>query len=469
MDNSPPPPPAAAAVQMPPWLLLSRIHRDGAVSNGASFTLTPIAPPGVSTITLSRSVFLRDTGDAPFILAADDLGQRLLVLNRCPNSASRIAALRQEEDARMLRRPSSSSTPQGASLSPPTTAGASSSSGHTLDLPPSSSRYSVVVCDVFTRSALWIPTPGVDISDADNVGIVSAPGGEAFVIAKLDFEADHTGTCRVARYWSSTGRWTTTVLAHPHPQPAPPHGCDSVFAHAEKLYWVYFELGIYSILPFARRPVLDFTPTPAGYALALETSSSVHQCRCISVSRGMLRLAVTEPGPAGSDVLKLWTLNNSDSGGYWSCDYMISFADIWSDVIYRASGLPETKPQVCIVDPLIPHKAYLVTGHYIFSINLRDGTIIDGIIEPLSSKFLLVWAVAPLVPRYAFNVDCSSMCITEMYSVIVNCILSFFACRVFPDDMPMPDHTVLYSFFWNIVQRLQELAQGNKLACSLRP
>ncbi|XP_071683429.1 uncharacterized protein [Lolium perenne] len=518
------PPPPPPPVQMVPWLLLSRVHKDVEIPDGASFHLTPVAPPGISSFALARTMFLGDTADPPFpfIVAADDCGRRFLVLTEGPSSSSRLAALQLMEDvpAQGIASPSStapaeaspsppttagaassasghavgvpptspgcglvvcdvsrlaslqlmedvpvpvlgiaspsstaptdasssppttagaassasghavgvpptsprcglvvcglfshdalqhkedvpvpsSTAPTGASSSPPTTAGAASSpSAHAVGLPPSSPRLRLVVCDVLTQDALDISdADNVGITDADNVGIMTAPGGERYVVAKLDFHAaaaavaDNSSTCTLERYWSITGRWTRTVLAHP--PPARQHSYDSVFPHRRRLWWADVASGVLNLDPFAKRPILKYIPLPVGFEIdQSDCPCSLKKLRCINVSSGNLRFAVIVHDNAATDTVKIWTLNCPDSGGFWSYDYSVTLADIW------ASGLPATKPHICLVHPIEPHMLYLLSGNHIFCVDLRNKEITDCILDPLASCFVFPWPFAPRV------------------------------------------------------------------------
>ncbi|KAM0844673.1 hypothetical protein ACQ4PT_056893 [Festuca glaucescens] len=580
---------------MVPWLLLSRVHKDGEIPDGASFHLTPVAPPGISSFALARTMFLGDTADPPFIVAADDCGRRFLVLTAGPSSSSRLAALQQREDvpaqgiaspsstapaeasssppttagaassasghavgvpptsphcglevcdvsrlaslqqmedvpAQGIASPSStapaeasssppttagaassasghavgvpptsphcglevcdvsrlaalqqmedvpaqciaspsSTAPAEASSSPPTTAGAASSaSGHAVGVPPTSPRCGLVVCDLFSHAALQqkedvpvlgIPSPSstaptdasssppttagaasspsahavglppssprlrlvvcdvltqdaldisdadnVGITDADNVGIMTAPGGggggggelrhrKARVPRRRRRQQRHVHARAVlVDHWAVDQ--DRTVLAHP--PPARQHSYDSVFPHRRRLWWADVASGVLYLDPFAKRPILEFIPLPVGYAIEADCPWSLKKLRSINVSSGNLRFAVIVHENATTDTVKVWTLNCPDSSGFWSYDYNVTLAEIWAYPSYKASGLPATKPDICLVHPVEAHMVYLLSGNHIFCVDLRNKNVTDCILDPLASCFIFSWPFAP--------------------------------------------------------------------------
>ncbi|CAL5005493.1 unnamed protein product [Urochloa decumbens] len=375
---SPPSSSTSADPAAPPprssWVILGSIPRvvqgRGAGAEAADLSLALAAPPRVSRLTVSQRVFsARPTAkNFPFVLAADTSGLLLLsaILAAPPNRVD-------------IDRPGKQSFHW--SFSDP--------------------RFFVL--DATTGSALRLPDPHPQetIEHQGLLGVIACPGGGGrYMVAELVpiFGSDEA-TLRC--YSSDLGEWVDKRVRYP--LPARPLSPICTLAHYGRLWWVDYSWGILTADPFVDNPVLRFVPLPRPCLLEYREAHGVlDEFRYVGVSSGKLRFVNTyrrgRRGPAPNKVT-VWTLPNADATE-WTLEHEATFADIWADASYKATGLPKKVPVLALIHPNNPAVVYFFLKDHLFGVDVRARKVVEcdryHLVAPprgypIASRFVRAW------------------------------------------------------------------------------
>ncbi|CAD6246142.1 unnamed protein product [Miscanthus lutarioriparius] len=328
---------AAPAPTLPPptspWVILGSNPHVVELEGGADVSLALAAPPRVSRLAVSPCVFPdRPTPrNFPFLLATDPSGLLLL----------------------------------SAILDAPLTL-------VDVDLPGEQSvhwRYSdprYFVLDAATGSAFRLPDPDPKepIQHQALVGVLSSPAAAA------------------AATWSQSScpSWART---RPTSAASPPTSATRVFAplrtlaHHGRLWWADYSWGVLTADPFADDPVLGFVPLPRPCVLkSREAWGVLDQLRYVGVSAGSLRFVDTYRRGGAPDKVTVWTLRDPDAPE-WTLEHQATFADVWADDTYKATGLPKTAPVLALIHPSNPAVVYFFLEDHLFAVDVPARKVVD--------------------------------------------------------------------------------------------
>ncbi|XP_025822452.1 uncharacterized protein LOC112898322 [Panicum hallii] len=340
---TPPPPPTS------PWVILGSIPR--VVQGGADVSLALAAPPRVSRLAVSPRVFPdRPTPQSfPFVPAEDATGLLLL-------SAILDAPLTRVE------------SPDRESL-------------RWVDSDP---RYFVL--DAATGTALRLPDPGPEepIEHQGLLGVLACPGGGGrYVVSELlPIIGSHHAELRC--YYSDAGEWVNKCLHYPlPPRPLAPL---RTLAHLGRLWWADYSWGIITANPFADHPVLGFF-------------------RYVGVSAG--NMCFVDTYRLGGDPTKVtvWTLPDPYATE-WTLEHEATFADIWADDTYEATGLPKKVPVLALIHPYNPAVVYFFLEGHLFAVDVPARKVVEcdryHVVAPprdygIANRFVRAWELPPSI------------------------------------------------------------------------
>ncbi|KAG0524668.1 hypothetical protein BDA96_07G231400 [Sorghum bicolor] len=338
-DPTPPPPTS-------PWVILGSIPRVVELEGGADVSLALAAPPRVSRLAVSPRVFpARPTPrNFPFVLAADPSGLLLL-------SAILDAPLTRVH----VDRPGEQS----------------------VRLSYSDPRYFVL--DAATGSALRLPDPDpkLPIQHQALVGVLACPSGAGrYVVAELlPFMGTDKGDLRC--FDSDVGEWVNKRVRYP--LPARVFAPLRTLAHHGRLWWADYSWGVLTADPFADDPVLGFVPLPRPCVLkSREAWGVLDQLRYVGVSAGSLRFVDTYRRGGAPNKVTVWTLRDPDATE-WTLEHQATFADIWADDTYSATGLPKKAPVLALIHPHNPAVVYffLEEEEHLFAVDVPARKVVD--------------------------------------------------------------------------------------------
>lgn len=353
-----------------PRVLPSKVEEESA----ESFSLALMAPPRVSRLTVSGSVFPKTPTPRhlPFVLATDPSGLLLMF----------------------------AIVPRPAPVKVIVDRGPGSNSFHWSD---TESRYYVLDAASGGSAALRLPGPAVEpVMHQGYLGIVASPsGGGHYMVAELQplVGSDHaTLLC----FSSDLGEWVEKEVHYP--LPPRPLGVIGTIAHHGRLWWVDLSWGLITADPFADRPVLGFVPLPPGAVLrSREAWGVTDQFRYVGVSDGKLRFVDTYMGGsrAGRPVVLVWTLVDEDSttDQGWALEHKARFADIWADPSYAATRLPKKLPMLALIHPKDPRIVYFTLHDRLFGVDVKARkvlhcepyTLVAPPAEYMANRFLRAW------------------------------------------------------------------------------
>ncbi|CAL5005494.1 unnamed protein product [Urochloa decumbens] len=382
------------------WVILGSIPRvvqGGGGDEAADLSLALAAPPRVSRLTVSERVFpdRPTTKNFPFVLAADPSGLLLL-------SAILAAPLTRVD----IDRPGSES--HGWRNSDP--------------------RYFVL--DATTGSAFRLPDPRPQetIQHQALVGVIAGPGGgRRYMVAELEpcFGSDKA-TLRC--FASDVGEWVAKSVHYPHPLPRRPLSPICTLAHHGRLWWVDYSWVIIAANPFADDPVLRFVPFPRQCLLEYREQRGVlDMFRYVGVSSGKLRFVDTyRSGPVPNKVT-VWTLPDADATK-WTLEHEATFADLWADDSYKATGLPKKVPVLALIHPHNPAVVYFFLKDHLFAVDVRARKVIEcdryHLVapprnHPIANRFIRAWelphAVSSGPENWSTDVNSSEQTEAEPY------------------------------------------------------
>ncbi|KAM3348448.1 hypothetical protein ACQJBY_021994 [Aegilops geniculata] len=357
---------AEMAPASPSWVILGRVPRvaaaDADLPPGADLSLALPPPPRVALLTIPPRIFAdRTTSDNfPSVLAADPSGLLLLHAN------------------------------QGRATGP------------TVINTPSLREFSWLpfvagyfVLDATTASALPLPKPEL-IMNRDHLGLISSPGGGGhYMVAQLQQILGH-GKAILLRFSSEAGEWVTKFIGYP--LPARQFASNGVVSHAGRLWWVDLSWCLLTCDPFADEPVLTVVPLPEGKQLKfMEAWGVLDKYRCVGVSGGKLRFV-----DMYSRKVSVWTLADPDTTE-WKLEYEATFAEIWDDASYKATGLPRKIPVLALIHPTNPDVVYFFLNEHLLGVDVRARKVVECEVyelvappsEHVASRFIHAWQLPP--------------------------------------------------------------------------
>ncbi|TKW11005.1 hypothetical protein SEVIR_6G205700v4 [Setaria viridis] len=360
-----------------PWVILGSIPRvapPGGVGAddeaGADVSLALAAPPRVSRLAVSEHVFPdRPTPQSfPFVLAADRSG--LLLLSAILSTPPRRV---------VIDRPGHQSV-------------------HWEDTDP---RYYVLDAATGAASRLPDPAPQETIEHQALVGLVACPGaaggGGGFMVAEL-LPLIGSDKAHLRCYSSDVGEWVDKRVRYPlPPRPLAPI---CTISHQGKLWWADYSWGIITADPFADDPVLRFVPLPPGCVLQCREAWGVlDEFRYLGVSAGRLRFVDTYRRRGDPTKVTVWTLPDADARE-WKLEHEATFADIWADDSYKATGLPKEPPVLALIHPHNPAVVYFFLEGHLFAVDVSVRKVVDcdryNLVAPpqyypISNRFIRAW------------------------------------------------------------------------------
>uniref|UniRef100_A0A0E0BZW0 DUF1618 domain-containing protein n=1 Tax=Oryza meridionalis TaxID=40149 RepID=A0A0E0BZW0_9ORYZ len=371
-----------ASASPPPstWVILGSIPRvcgadeEGAGSGipaGADLSLALKAPPRVSLLTIPSRIFPSATtsDNFPSVMAADPSG--LLLLHADQGRAKGPTVIDRPGRQEFMWR----------------------------QFVPG-----YFVLDAATATAVALPDPEL-VMHMGHMGLLASPdGGGRYVVAELQpiLHADHaTLLC----FSSDVGEWVEKEVAYPFPpRQLAPNGAVS---HSGRLWFVDLSWCLITCDPFAPAPALRFVPLPPGKELRCREAWGVlDKYRCVRVSAGKLRFVdmykATAPHQRGPHKISVSTLADPDTEE-WTLEHEASFAEIWADESYKATGLPNKIPVLALIHPENPDVVYFFLEEHLFGVDVRARKVVGCEVyelvappsEVLATHFVRAWELPP--------------------------------------------------------------------------
>ncbi|KAF0917644.1 hypothetical protein E2562_021003 [Oryza meyeriana var. granulata] len=366
-----------ASTSPPSWVILGSIPRvcgakeedaaGGGIPPGADLSLALQAPPRVSLLTIPPRIFPDATtpDNFPSVMAADPSGLLLLHAN------------------------------QGRAKGPTVIDRPDNQSFMWREFVPG-----YFVLDAASASAVALPNPEL-VMHMGNMGLLAAPGGGgSYMVAELQpiVGADHA---ILLCFSSDVGEWVKKEVAYPFPpRPLAPNGAVS---HYGMLWFVDLSWCLITCDPFASAPALRFVPLPPGKALRYREAWGVlDRYRCVRVSTGKLRFVdmyqTNTPLRRAPHKISVWTLDDPDSEE-WTLEHEASFAEIWADESYKATGLPKKIPVLALIHPENPDVVYFFLEEHLFGVDVRARKVVEcevyELVAPpsdaLATRFVRAW------------------------------------------------------------------------------
>lgn len=371
-----------ASASPPPstWVILGSIPRvcgadekgaGGGIPAGADLSLALKAPPRVSLLTIPSRIFPSATtsDNFPSVMAADPSG--LLLLHADQGRAKGPTVIDRPGRQEFMWR----------------------------QFVPG-----YFVLDAATATAVALPDPEL-VMHMGHMGLLASPdGGGRYVVAELQpiLHADHaTLLC----FSSDVGEWVEKEVTYPFPpRQLAPNGAVS---HSGRLWFVDLSWCLITCDPFAPAPALRFVPLPPGKELRCREAWGVlDKYRCVRVSAGKLRFVdmykATAPHQRGPHKISVWTLADPDSEE-WTLEHEASFAEIWADDSYKATGLPDKIPVLALIHPENPDVVYFFLEEHLFGVDVRARKVVGSEVyelvappsEVLATRFVRAWELPP--------------------------------------------------------------------------
>uniref|UniRef100_A0A0D9UYZ5 DUF1618 domain-containing protein n=1 Tax=Leersia perrieri TaxID=77586 RepID=A0A0D9UYZ5_9ORYZ len=365
----PPPPQLPQAPPPPTWVILGSIARVSATVDpsaaAADLSLALKSPPRVSLLTIPPRIFPDTTTPRNFpsvIAAADASGLLLLHANqgRCKGPT-------------IIDRP---------------------------DL--QEFMWRDFVLDATTAAAAFpLPEPEL-VMDNGHMGLLAAAAGGSgggYMVVELQpmYGADYA---HLLCFSSDSGEWVRKKVHYPlSRRMLCPNGAVS---HSGKLWFVDLSWCLIACDPFAAAPALRVVPLPPGKELKCgEAWGVLDKYRCVGVSAGKLRFVdmyqrnTAAPHPPK---ISVWTL--ADPGtDEWTLEHEASFAEIWADESYTATGLPNKIPVLALIHPKNPDVVYFFLEEHLFGVDVRARKVVEcevyELVAPpsfaLATRFVRAW------------------------------------------------------------------------------
>jgi hypothetical protein len=374
------PPTAPTADNPTPWVILGSIPRVAPLSGGGGgaekargdLSLALAAPPRVSRLAVSERVFpSRPTPQSfPFVLAADPSG--LLLLSAILSTPPRRI---------VIDRPGRHQSVRWEDTDP---------------------RYYVLDAATGTAFRLPDPAPQETIEHQALVGLVARPaaaggGGGGFMVAEL-LPIIGSDRANLRCYSSDVGEWVDKRVRYPlPPRPLAPI---CTISHQGRLWWADYSWGIITADPFADNPVVRLVPLPPPCVLKCREAWGVlDEFRYVGVSAGKLRFVDTYRRGGDPTKVTVWTLPDADAKE-WKLEHEATFADIWADDTYKATGLPKKAPVLAVIHPHNPAIVYFFLEGHLFAVDVparkvvecdRYNLVAPPPYHPISNRFIRAW------------------------------------------------------------------------------
>lgn len=161
-----------------------------------------------------------------------------------------------------------------------------------------------------------------------------------------------------------------------------------VVLHDGRLWWFDLAWGILSceVSPDAMGPLLFLGLPPGRTRNANASREGLHDHRCIAASGDALRYVEIIIVPEAA--VAMWTaVPVADDDGQvtimWEMDYQVSFAAIWNDDSYAATGLPRRLPVLTAVSPSNPGLVFfaLAEERRIFGVYVPEHSVVEFVDE----------------------------------------------------------------------------------------
>nr|XP_020198344.2 uncharacterized protein LOC109784159 [Aegilops tauschii subsp. strangulata] len=396
------PPSSSSAPPPSSWVILGSIQRVSAPAGGGDASLALAAPPRVSILNVSQSVFpeAATPHHFPFVLAADPSGLLLLQAN--------------------LSRP-----PRREVLDGP--------ASHGVYWKDSTSRYFVLDATTAPGTAFHLPDPEPPntILHQALLGLLASPaGGGHYMVAELQ-PIIGLDKATLLCFSTEVGEWVEKRVHCPlPPRPLVPIG---VVSHHGRFWWVDLSWGVIHCDPFADKPVLGFVPFPPERVLKCREGWGVtDEYRYVGVSDGKLRFVDTYVRSGDAPKVAVWTLAHPDSTE-WTLEQETTFAEIWGDKSYKATRLPKKMPVLALIHPKNPCVVFFFLEQQLFGVDVRTRKVVDckpyGLVAPpscyIASRFVRAWELPQPLP--SDNNAMPSSCPVGIY---VSCPLIMVICRM---------------------------------------
>jgi hypothetical protein len=245
------------------------------------------------------------------------------------------------------------------------------------------------------------------VNHSGNVGFIVTPSGrrdhDLTVVELLPVSAGESIT--ILCYDSKSRIWTKKTLQSSMPRY--PWSSANVFSHNNKLWWVDLRHGILSFDPLADNPQVLFVEFPATTTRLMR--GDISKYRCVNLSAGNLRF-VEMTGSVLVPRVAVWTLYPQAEHKLrrWRLDYDVNLKEIWVDMSYKETGLPNKRPVLAGLHPADPAVVYFLNKGKLFEVNLnikkvdkcmafqpRSADLTQLNIDEESSRFLLTWDLPP--------------------------------------------------------------------------
>uniref|UniRef100_A0A0E0JGA1 DUF1618 domain-containing protein n=1 Tax=Oryza punctata TaxID=4537 RepID=A0A0E0JGA1_ORYPU len=349
MASASPPPPST-------WVILASIPRvcgtqgdAGEIPPGADLSLALKAPPRVSLLTIPARIFPTATtsDNFPSVMAADPSG--LLLLHADQGRAEGPTVIDRPDTQSFMWR----------------------------DFIPG-----YFVLDAATATAVALPEPEL-VMHPGHMGLLASPrGGGSYMVAELQpiMNADYAN---LLCFSSDAREWVLQDVAYP-------------------IWFVDLAWCLVTCDPFTSAPALRFVPLPPGKELRYREAWGVlDKYRCVGVSAGklcfvdMYQTNTSRPGPPK---ISVWTLVDPDAVE-WTLEHEASFAEIWADASYKATGLPDKIPVLALIHPENPDVVYFFLEEHLFGVDVRARKVVGCEVyelvappsEALATRFVRAW------------------------------------------------------------------------------
>ncbi|CAD6246143.1 unnamed protein product [Miscanthus lutarioriparius] len=258
------------------------------------------------------------------------------------------------------------------------------------------------VLDAATGSALRLPAPSPHepVEHQALLGLLACPGGGGrYVVAELlPLIGSDTATLRC--YYSDVGEWVEKRVRYPLP-PRPLAPLRTLALHG-RLWWADYSWGVITADPFADQPVLGFVPLPRPCVLqSREAWGVLDQFRYVGVSAGNLRFVDIYRRGGGPNKVTVWTLPHPYATE-WMLEHEATFADIWADDTYKATGLPKKPPVLALIHPLNPAIVYFFLEDHLFAVDVPARKVVERdryhLVAPprdydMANRFVRAWVL----------------------------------------------------------------------------
>jgi hypothetical protein len=165
------------------------------------------------------------------------------------------------------------------------------------------------------------------------------------------------------------------------------------------------------------------------------------QLRYVGVSAGSLRFVDTYRRGGAPNKVTVWTLRDPDATE-WTLEHQATFADVWADDTYKATGLPKTAPVLALIHPHNPAVVYSFLEDHLFAVDVPARKVVDceryHLVAPpreygIANRFVRDWelprAVSSGIPCSCVHASSSSH-LWLMAILLQNYIMGFPSCSM---------------------------------------